>query len=308
MRINKIKDIFLEKENRHTKKRKIKPKRLIVFASVILVLFVVVSAVFEEEKPIEKKRTIPYVKPNINSNPNINPSAVEGGAFAPSSRLNIQYEDNVPYVPVQENNKTPKKKEFSSQILGTNKANFLGIKVILRLYADVSVYLNENIPVKAKVIGCEELNAALNCASVEADSVFFGTGRLDKSSEKLRITFTHILDSTGKKQRIAMQAYQLDGTLGLMGDYSSGEVGKYSARTASNFIGGVAEGLQRREVAKETGLVFSPAGLGNALLQGLSRSALDYAQSKAQEKEVANASITVAKGVEFYAIDTGGVQ
>lgn len=105
-------------------------------------------------------------------------------------------------------------------------------------------------------------------------AVLLGSGQ--STEERLFIRFSQLVFKDGTAQNIQGQAADSDDkTVGLKGSKVGKYVLKYAAAVGLNFAGGMAEGLQDREVVNQQ--VVTKSDTKNALLNGASRAAIEMA-------------------------------
>ena len=129
-----------------------------------------------------------------------------------------------------------------------------------------------NGPVKAVVkealrIGGETL--------VPEGATLFGVGQ--STEGRLFVRFTNLILKDGSFSAIQAQAADRDDqTVGLKGSRIGSYAMKYGAAIGLHFVGGLAEGLQEREVVNQQ--VVKKTDAKNALLNGASRATIEMAQ------------------------------
>ncbi len=266
----KIEDLFLSERNSFTKKRLLKTKNILIFTFFILFLVLMFGDSIERKKKQEKENT-------ENFKVKITRPLLEYKTY--------EYDDIGVYKET-----VKAKKRIVSQIIA-HKSDSLGLKVMVELVDKVEAISYNSIPIIAKA-----LEGVLSF--IEEGDLFLGEGFLDSESERLKINFhTHILNS-GERKSISAQALSSNGTLGLKGEFNSQFIKKYGSRMTANFVGGMAKGLQKKEVTDQ-GFIFSSNGFQSAFLNGLSLVALDYARNKSKKNERIKAKMTLKKGIQF---------
>lgn len=149
--------------------------------------------------------------------------------------------------------------------------------------------LMENLTVNGEVIA-------------PAGSVLVGVG--SSNEDRLMVQFSKLVFRDGKSQNIKGQACDVsDQTVGVKGK----KLSKYAVLLASgaglNFLGGLAEGLQEKEV--QNGVVIKKSDLKNAALNGASKAALDQSSQLLAELKKSKSVIQVQSGKEFYVLFEG---
>ncbi len=267
----KIDKYFLTDKNQFSKKRTLKVKNLVIIITLFVLFIVILGSIFEKENISNIKRSdISYL--------NIKENQLEV--------KNLTYKkpeyDGIKIGSIKLD-KTDKKSSF-------NKDMLIGTKVAAKILGKVIATSKDHTFVRAKVINYSNSNEYNYDFKLKPESLLLGRGRVDTATKRLNIKFnTLVID--GKRVSINANAFMEDGSFGVRGKYSSGELKKYGARFGSNFIGGVSEGLKKKSI--RGGIIHEVASLKNAILSGLSLSFLDYAQDKANENQMVNASIEV---------------
>lgn len=150
-----------------------------------------------------------------------------------------------------------------------------------------------NGPVKAEV---KEALRIRGETLIPSGTILLGKGR--STEERLFVHFSKLLVRGGEVQETSADAAEAeDQTVGLKGS----RVGRYAARYATavglNFVGGMAEGLQAREIVG-TQVVTKPDAK-NALLNGASRAAYEMGNEEMQKIRSAPVEIHVEAGKEI---------
>ncbi|MEI8025264.1 MAG: TrbI/VirB10 family protein [Pseudomonadota bacterium] len=153
-----------------------------------------------------------------------------------------------------------------------------------------------NGPVKAiltdgLVVNGEEL--------IEPEAVLLGTGQ--SSEERLFIRFDKVVFKDGSMAAIqADAADSSDKTPGLKGS----KAGQYALRLGGsiglNFISGLSEGLQEKEVQGPA--VVNKSTVRNAMLNGTNRAALDQSREMMSSLKNEKPVIEVPEGTSFYVL------
>ncbi|MCB0368112.1 MAG: TrbI/VirB10 family protein [Bdellovibrionales bacterium] len=134
-------------------------------------------------------------------------------------------------------------------------------------------------------------------------AVLLGTGQ--SSEERLFIRFNQVVFKNGSFENIQAQAADLeDKTVGLKGSRLGKYATKYAAAIGLNFVGGMAEGLQEREVVGQQ--VVTKPTTKNALLNGASRATLEMANESMTDLKNSAPIIHVEAGKEIYVIFEAG--
>lgn len=281
----KIKELFLSKENALSKKRTLKVGNLFIALIVFLFLFFI-GGVFLQNPSIVK---------NNNFTNDIN-ATISSPQISNSS--NNYEEDKLPYDDIQTTATSPlkkKKKKVISQLINLKKKqNFIGAKVLVELQGNLKLSSQSEVPVRVKVI--ENLSGSFNLLE---NSILIGRGRIDTHTQRLQINFQQLINNSGEVKPIQASAFMPDGSFGIKGGYNSGELKKYGSRVAGNFIGGLSQGLKTKTQNK-AGHFLELSSLKNALLSGLSLSALDYARSKASKHQNPTATMTILNETRFF--------
>lgn len=134
---------------------------------------------------------------------------------------------------------------------------------------------------------------------IPAGATLLGSGQ--STEERLMVRFTQVVFKDGSFENIQAQATDAeDKTVGLRGS----RVGKYAIKYATaiglNFVGGMAEGLQDREVVGQQ-VVTKPTAQ-NALLSGTSKATLEMANETMTDIKNTAPIIQIAAGQEIFVI------
>lgn len=134
---------------------------------------------------------------------------------------------------------------------------------------------------------------------VPAGAILIGSGQ--STEERLMIRFTQVVFKDGSFENIQAQAADFeDKTVGLRGS----RVGKYAMKYATaiglNFVGGMAEGLQDREVVGQQ--VITKPTAQNALLNGTSKATLEMANETMTDLKNSAPIIQISAGQEIFVI------
>ena len=157
-----------------------------------------------------------------------------------------------------------------------------------------------NGPVRAEITKALRL---LGETLLPVGTVLLGTGQ--SSEERLFIRFNQVVFKNGSFENIQAQAADLeDKTVGLKGSRLGKYATKYAAAIGLNFVGGMAEGLQEREVVGQQ--VVAKPTTKNALLNGASRATLEMANESMTDLKNSAPIIHVEAGKEIYVIFEAG--
>ncbi len=134
---------------------------------------------------------------------------------------------------------------------------------------------------------------------IPAGAILLGSGQ--STEERLMIRFTQVVFRDGSFENIQAQATDVeDKTVGLRGS----RVGKYAMKYATaiglNFVGGMAEGLQDREVVGQQ-VVTKPTAQ-NALLNGTSKATLEMANETMTDIKNSAPIIQIPSGQKIFVI------
>ncbi len=134
---------------------------------------------------------------------------------------------------------------------------------------------------------------------IPAGATLLGSGQ--STDERLMVRFNQIVFKDGSFENIQAQAADSeDKTVGLRGS----RVGKYAMKYATaiglNFVGGMAEGLQDREVVGQQ-VVTKPTAQ-NALLNGASKATLEMANETMTDLKNTAPIIQISAGQEIFVI------
>lgn len=138
---------------------------------------------------------------------------------------------------------------------------------------------------------------------IPAGATLIGTGQ--STEERLMVRFTQVVFKDGTFENIQAQAADAeDKTVGLRGS----RVGKYAMKYATaiglNFVGGMAEGLQDREVVGQQ--VITKPDAKNALLNGTSKATLEMANETMTDLKNSAPIIQISAGQNIFVIFENG--
>lgn len=153
-----------------------------------------------------------------------------------------------------------------------------------------------NGPVRAEITEALRIQGE---TLIPAGATLLGSGQ--SSEERLMVRFSQVVFKDGSFENIQAQAADAeDKTVGLRGS----RVGKYAMKYATaiglNFVGGMAEGLQDREVVGQQ-VVTKPTAQ-NALLNGASKATLEMANETMTDLKNTAPIIQISAGQEIFVI------
>lgn len=138
---------------------------------------------------------------------------------------------------------------------------------------------------------------------IPAGATLLGTG--GSTEERLFIKFTQIVFKDGSFENIQAQAADAeDKTVGLRGSKVGRYAMKYASAVGLNFVGGMAEGLQDREVVGQQ--VITKPSAKNALLNGASKATLEMANETMTDLRNSAPIIQISAGQEIFVIFESG--
>tara|TARA_B110001454_G_scaffold122549_1_gene114449 strand:+ start:39750 stop:40631 length:882 start_codon:yes stop_codon:yes gene_type:complete len=226
----------------------------------------------------------------------------EGILIPDSSQITSSYNtlDIETYSPVKESINQDKNKKIAST---TKARNFPGLQRIERKRigsVPPGTIIRARLITGASngLVRAETLEAIriLGETYLPSNTTLLGVGQ--SGEERLTVKFTKAVFRDGNVQSIEAQAADMeDQTVGLTGS----KVGKYATKYASavglNFVGGMAEGLQDREIVGQQ--VLTKPNAKNALLNGASKAALEMANETMSDLKNSNPAIQVPAGQEI---------
>ena len=134
-------------------------------------------------------------------------------------------------------------------------------------------------------------------------SVLLGVGQ--STEERLIVRFTQVVFKDGSFENISAQAADAeDKTVGLPGSKVGKVAMKYAAAVGLNFVGGMTEALQDREVVGQQ--VMTRPTAKNALLNGTSKATLEMATDTMTDLRNKAPIIQIEAGKEILVIFDGG--
>lgn len=132
---------------------------------------------------------------------------------------------------------------------------------------------------------------------VPAGAVLWGKAK--SGEDRLFIQFTKMRLKDGEVQDVNADAADFnDQTIGLKGSRVGRYALKYATAVGLNFVGGMAEGLQQREIVGTQ--VITKPDAKNALLNGASRATLEMGNQEMQKIRSQPTVIQVPAGTEIY--------
>jgi type IV secretory pathway VirB10-like protein len=139
-------------------------------------------------------------------------------------------------------------------------------------------------------------------ALIPAGTTLLGVGQ--STEDRLLIHFSKVVFKNGSFEEISAQAADSsDKTVGLKGSRIGRAAMKYAAAIGLNFVGGMAEGLQDRDIVGQQ--VVTRPSAKNALLNGTSRATLDLANETITDLRNKAPIIQVKAGTKIYIIFDG---
>lgn len=134
-------------------------------------------------------------------------------------------------------------------------------------------------------------------------AILLGVGQ--SGEERLAIRFTQIVFKDGSFESIQAQAADAnDKIAGLNGSRVGSYAAKYAAAIGLNFIGGMAEGLQNREIVGQQ--VVTKTDVKNAMLSGTSKATLELASDTMSNMKNKSPVIEVPAGKEILVLFEAG--
>ena len=138
---------------------------------------------------------------------------------------------------------------------------------------------------------------------IPVGATLLGSGQT--TEERLTVRFTQVVFKDGSFENIQAQAADIeDKTAGLKGS----RVGKYALKYATaiglNFVGGMAEGLQEKDVVGQQ-VVTKPTAR-NALLNGAGKATIEMANETMTDIKNSAPIIQIDSGKEIYIIFENG--
>jgi type IV secretory pathway VirB10-like protein len=138
---------------------------------------------------------------------------------------------------------------------------------------------------------------------IPAGATLLGTGQ--STEERLMIRFTQVVFKDGSFENIQAQAADAeDKIVGLRGSRVGKYAMKYATAVGLNFVGGMAEGLQDREVVGQQ--VVTKPNTKNALLNGASKATLEMANETMTDLKNSAPIIQIPASQEIFIIFENG--
>lgn len=289
---SQVADFFLNEENPYSKKRTIKAIHVAVVLGVFAV-FVLVAGSLLEQKDNEARATIQAAKdaksttsppPGAQSTSNDNQGYVSLNAGGMGSRPNMGGQRQV----------------SASQIIkrGESSADTLpiGTQVSVQLMGRVES-MDTNSPVTAVLL--QDALSPVQALVIPKGTMVIGTGQLDVNRERLQVRFHTFVLPEGQQYSLSALAMMPDGSSGLIGDFSSGQLKRNVSQFLGNFVGGLAQGMKDKSSGGQLGIPIEEGSIKNGVLNGVAHSSLDYAKSTSEQIGQTGASITVKSGTRF---------
>lgn len=191
-------------------------------------------------------------------------------------------------------------KASASQIIerGTSSTDALpiGSKLQVRLIGRVES-TDSNSPVTAVLL--QNAMSPVGALVIPKGTTLIGQGQIDQGRERLQVRFHTMVWPEGQQFGFLASAMMADGSSGLTGDYSSGQIKRHMGQFLGSFIGGVAQGLKDKTPGSQLGPPLEPGNLKNGALNGVAQASLDYAKSSTEQMNQSAASITINDGTTF---------
>ena len=138
---------------------------------------------------------------------------------------------------------------------------------------------------------------------VPVGAILLGAGQ--SGEDRLMVRFSQIIFKDGSFENIQAQAADADDQIaGLHGSKVGSYAMKYGAAIGLNFVGGMAEGLQERDVVGQQ--VVERPSAKNALLSGTSKATLELANDTMSNIKSKPPTIEVPAGKEILILFEGG--
>ena len=275
----KIDQIFLDKQDPYTKKRRLNIKNISISIIVLLFLFLVLGEFMEKKEEKVQEKPLNYLSHLPKKTSNLSGSYKEP-----------EYDDIIP---------SEIKETKANRRKGFSKEKLIGSKQAVQVLGKVIATSKNPVPLRAKIVRLKNPSKDYQLDfKLKEGSLLLGKAQVDKISERLHITFYSLLIN-GKRYSIQATAFMPNGSYGIEGEFQSGEFKKYSSRFGANFIGGLSQGLKQKSVTS-SGAILEVSGLGNAILNGISLSFLDYAKDKARGNENPENKITIPDKTHFF--------
>lgn len=188
----------------------------------------------------------------------------------------------------------------ASQIIarGTSSSDALSIGSKLQVKLSGRVESTDaNSPVTAVLL--QNAMSPVGALVIPKGTTLIGQGQIDPGRERLQVKFHTMVWPEGQQFGFSASAMMADGSSGLTGDYSSGQIKRHMGQFFGSFIGGVAQGLKDKTPGGQFGTPLEPGNLKNGALNGVAQSSLDYAKSSTEQMNQSNASIIVNDGTPF---------
>lgn len=289
---SQVADFFLNEENPYSKKRTIKAIHVAAVLGVFAI-FVLIAGSLLEKKDNEARATIQAAKdakstttppPGTQSTSSDNQGYVSLNAGGMGSRSSMGGQRQV----------------SASQIIkrGESSADTLpiGTQVSVQLTGRVES-MDTNSPVTAVLL--QDALSPVQALVIPKGTMVIGTGQLDVNRERLQIRFHTFVLPGGQQYSVSGLAMMPDGSSGLIGDFSSGQLKRNVSQFLGNFVGGLAQGMKDKSSSGQLGIPIEEGSLKNGVLNGVAHSSLDYAKSTSEQIGQTGASITVKSGTRF---------
>jgi len=131
-------------------------------------------------------------------------------------------------------------------------------------------------------------------------------GQGASNEERLILQFSKIVFSDGKSQDVSATGYDIkDKIVGLKGKQLGRAALKVAAGTGLRFLGGVAEGLQDKDMGQ--GVAVKKSSMKNALLNGAALATIEQSNQMMQDLREKQSIIEVAQGTQFWVVFGGGL-
>lgn len=287
-----VADFFLNEENPYSKKRTIKAVHVALTLGVFAVFVLIAGSILEQRD--NQARVIAQAAKDAKST-----AVPPPGTQSPSS-------DNQGFVSLNAGamgsrpSTGGQRQASATQIIkrGESFADTLpiGTQLSVQLTGRVES-MDTNSPVTATLL--QDALSPAQALVIPRGTTVIGTGQLDVNRERLQVRFHTFVLPEGQQYNLSGLAMMSDGSSGLVGEFSSGQLKRNVSQFLGNFVGGLAQGMKDKSPSGQLGIPVEAGSLKNGILNGVAQSSLDYAKSASEQIGQTGASITVNSGTKF---------
>lgn len=126
-----------------------------------------------------------------------------------------------------------------------------------------------------------------------------GSATFDEQHHRIQVRFSTIISPDGEQRTIQALAMMLDGSSGLVADYSSPEIKRQAGNLLNHFVAGMAGGMKDRVATGLFGEVTESGSIKNGVLSGIAQSANDNAREFSENLSHSQGTLSLQAGQVF---------